>query len=35
VGRAHTNDRALFCVTSLEGALADLGTRGDLATVAV
>jgi len=35
VGRAHTSDRALFCVTSLDGALADLGTRADLATVAV
>ena len=35
VGRAHTNDRALFCVTSLDGSLADLGTRADLATVAV
>ena len=34
VGRAHTSDRALFCVTSLDGALADLGTRADLATVA-
>src|SRR5256885_10658036 len=35
VGRAHTSDRALFCVTSLDGALADLGTRADLAGVAV
>jgi hypothetical protein len=35
VGRAHTTDRALFCVTSLDGALVDLGTRADLATVAV
>jgi predicted ATP-dependent serine protease len=35
VGRAHTNDRVLFCVTSLEGAVADLGTRADLAEVAV
>jgi hypothetical protein len=35
VGRAHTTDRALFCVTSLDGALIDLGTRADLATVAV
>ena len=35
VGRAQTSDRALFCVTSLDGALADLGTRADLATVAV
>ena len=35
VGRAHTTDRALFCVTSLDGSLADLGTRTDLATVAV
>jgi predicted ATP-dependent serine protease len=33
VGRAHTNDRVLFCVTSLEGAIAD--TRADLAEVAV
>jgi recA bacterial DNA recombination protein len=35
VGRAHTTDRALFCITSLDGALADLGTRSDLGTVAV
>ena len=35
VGRAHTTDRALFCVISLDGSLADLGTRSDLATVAV
>jgi len=35
VGRAHASDRALFCVTSLDGALADLGTRADPATVAV
>lgn len=35
VGRAHMSERALFCVTSLEGALADLGTRSDLAKVAV
>jgi predicted ATP-dependent serine protease len=35
VGRAHTSDRALFCVTSLEGSLADLGTRADLAKIAV
>jgi hypothetical protein len=35
VGRAHASDRALFCVTSLEGTLADLGTRADLAKVAV
>lgn len=35
VGRAHASDRALFCVTSLDGALADLGTRADLAKVAV
>jgi predicted ATP-dependent serine protease len=35
VGRAHTSERALFCVTSLEGALVDLGTRADLAKVAV
>jgi hypothetical protein len=35
VGRAHASDRALFCVTSLDGALADLGTRADLAGVAV
>ena len=35
VGRAHASDRALFCVTSLDGALADLGTRSDLARVAV
>lgn len=35
VGRAHATDRALFCVTSLDGALADLGTRADLAKVAV
>ncbi|HKC90752.1 MAG TPA: hypothetical protein VKE23_05440 [Candidatus Limnocylindria bacterium] len=35
VGRAHTSDRAFFCVTSLDGSLADLGTRADLATVAV
>src|SRR5256886_14030552 len=34
VGRAHTSDRALFCVTSLDGALADLGTQANLATVA-
>ena len=35
VGRAHTNDRALFCATSLDGAVADLGTRADLTKVAV
>jgi hypothetical protein len=35
VGRAHANDRALFAVTSLGGALADLGTRADLVEVAV
>ena len=35
VGRAHASDRALFCVTSLDGALADLGTRAEVATVAV
>jgi predicted ATP-dependent serine protease len=35
VGRAHTNDRALFCVRSLDGAVADLGTRADLTKVAV
>jgi hypothetical protein len=35
VGRAHASDRALFCVTSLDGTLADLGTRADLAKVAV
>jgi predicted ATP-dependent serine protease len=35
VGRAHTTERALFCVTSLDGSLADLGTRTDLAKVAV
>jgi hypothetical protein len=35
VGRAHASDRALFCVTSLDGALADLGTRADLVGVAV
>jgi hypothetical protein len=35
VGRAYTSDRALFCVTSLEGSLADLGTRADLGRVAV
>lgn len=35
VRRAHASDRALFGVTSLDGALADLGTRSDLGTVAV
>jgi len=35
VGRAHATDRALFCVTSLEGALIDLGTRADPITLAV
>jgi hypothetical protein len=35
VWRAHTNDRALFAVTSMKGSLADLGTRADLAEVAV
>jgi hypothetical protein len=35
VGRAHTSDRALFCVTSLEGSLADLGRRADPVEVAV
>ena len=35
VGRAHASERALFCVTSLDGAIADLGTRADLAKVAV
>jgi hypothetical protein len=35
VRRAHTTDRALFRVTSLDGSLADLGTRADLARVAV
>jgi len=35
VGSAHASDRALFCVTSLDGGLADLGTRADVATVAV
>ena len=35
VGRAHTTERALFCVTSLDGSLADLGTRTDLTKVAV
>ena len=35
VGRAQTSDRALFCVTSLDGALADLGTRAEAVTVAV
>jgi hypothetical protein len=34
IGRAHASDRALFCLTSLEGTLADLGTRADLAEVA-
>jgi RecA DNA recombination protein len=34
VGRAHASDRALFCVTSLDGAPTDLGTRADLANVA-
>jgi hypothetical protein len=35
VGRPHTTDRALFCVPSLDGALVDLGTRADFATIAV
>jgi recA bacterial DNA recombination protein len=35
VGRAHASDGALFCMTSLDGALADLGTRADFSTVAV
>jgi predicted ATP-dependent serine protease len=35
VGRAQTSERALFCVSSLDGAIADLGTRSDLAKVAV
>jgi hypothetical protein len=35
VGRAHAGERAIFSVTSLEGAVADLGTRADFATVAV
>jgi hypothetical protein len=35
VGHAHASDRALFCVTSLDGALIDLGTRVDLVTLAV
>ena len=35
VGRAHTNDRALFCVTSLDGSLADLGTRAIATKLAV
>jgi hypothetical protein len=34
VGRAYVSDRALFCLTSLEGPLTDLGTRADLAEVA-
>lgn len=34
IGRAHASDRALFCLTSLEGPLADLGTRADLAEIA-
>jgi hypothetical protein len=33
VGRAHASDRALFCLK--DGSLADLGTRADLAEVAV
>ena len=32
VGRAHTSDRALFSVMSLDGALADHGTRAAVAT---
>ena len=35
VGRAHTSDRALFCVTSLDGVLVDLGTHANRAKVAV
>ena len=35
VGRPHAADRALFSATSLDGTLADLGTRADLAEVAV
>lgn len=35
VGRAQALDRALFAALSLDGALADLGTRADLAEVAV
>lgn len=35
IGRAHSNDRALFSLTSLDGVLADLGTRADLSEVAV
>jgi len=33
VGGTHASDRALFCVT--DGVLLDLGTRADLAQVAV
>lgn len=33
-GRAHARDRVLF-LTSVEGAVIDLGTRADLAAVAV
>ena len=35
VGRVHGSDRALFSLTSLDGPLADLGTRSDIARVAV
>ena len=35
VGRAHANERAFFCLTALDAPLTDLGTRGDLAEVAV
>lgn len=34
VGRAHTSDRALFCLNK-DGGLRDLGTRADLAEIAV
>jgi hypothetical protein len=34
VGRAHASDRALFCVAT-DGGFVDLGTRADLAEVAV
>jgi predicted ATP-dependent serine protease len=35
VGRGHTSDRALFGVTSLDGALVDLGSRPESRQVAV
>jgi hypothetical protein len=35
VGRGHTSDRAIFCASSLDGELVDLGSRTEARAVAV